>query len=289
MSFIFFITIFLSFLHETHENVGCISCHNFENPKPTIKTTDKSCSQCHQNEITLTLPNKINYSTKFKHSNHSFLECSSCHKKERELKADGMKKCVSCHKKEECSSCHYYQSGYFKKEVNGKKFTPESHKKSSFQTKHTTTNEKECLQCHQKTECISCHTARRRDSSFHPSDYLSFHKYEKEFNSCNSCHKNGESCSSCHQKSGLDSEEKYGSTFKRDFNIHPTSFKDNHKREARKNIQKCMSCHKESDCLSCHKALNPHKKGGDPCRNVDATKKSCIKCHQDGSKRCNNN
>ncbi|MBN2695635.1 cytochrome c3 family protein [bacterium] len=283
----FYILILLSFIHSKHENMDCISCHNFENPTPKIETIDKNCLKCHTEKINLTIPNKIEYSTKFKHNTHQFLNCLDCHKKESNLETLGMKKCVGCHKKDECSTCHYYQNGYFNSSVAGKIFIPKNHKKNDFNIKHTVSNEKECLQCHSKMECISCHNAKKRGNSFHPADYISFHKYEKNFTNCNSCHKNGESCNSCHQKSGLDFNQKYSTSFKKNFNIHPDGFKDNHKKEAQKDIQKCLTCHTESSCLSCHKAINPHVKGKNPCRNLEATKKSCIKCHTDGSSRCN--
>jgi hypothetical protein len=58
----------------------------------------------------------------------------------------------------------------------------------------------------------------------------------------------------------------------------------NHGVAARQNIESCISCHSERDCLTCHSAqsgrhFNPHGPGFDPERLRRRNPQTCAACH----------
>jgi hypothetical protein len=196
-----------------------------------------------------------------------------------------MKTCTSCHDTKEntskpsCETCHTYNKK-FTTHYKNKTFVPLSHNKFNYKTKHIVTNENYCLQCHKKSYCLDCHKSSSKFNSsdkFHPIDYLSIHKYEKNLNSCSSCHKEQKDCKACHQKSGIDTTNLQNQN--RKYRIHPENW--NHGNAAYKNISSCVSCHTENDCMSCHKTgLNPHQKVKNICNRAVKEKRSCEKCHE---------
>ena len=62
------------------------------------------------------------------------------------------------------------------------------------------------------------------------------------------------------------------------------AFALNHGVAARQNIESCVSCHSERDCLVCHSAqggrrFNPHGPGFDPERLRRRNPQMCAACH----------
>jgi hypothetical protein len=58
----------------------------------------------------------------------------------------------------------------------------------------------------------------------------------------------------------------------------------NHGQAARQNLESCVACHAESDCLTCHSALggrrfNPHGPGFDPETLKRKNSQACTVCH----------
>jgi len=276
------IIFFLLFNHSVHQNFNCVTCHNNETNKELIsnKNTNKNCKNCHKEKRTkfkLRLDNTIN----FNHKTHIFIDCKNCHIKKDNYKIinPSMDSCMSCHteKKQNCKYCHKYKNNKLKLKLKNKFFKPKSHYNANFSTFHIVNDEKSCLSCHKKQYCINCHTAKKKITSFHNEDYLTIHKYELNFGSCQSCHKNNNDCKACHQKTGIDTTKKREI---KNYKIHPKNWI--HGESARKDITKCISCHTEKDCLKCHKNdENPHKQINNICEQKNKVKNSCLKCHKE--------
>jgi len=281
------VLIFLTFSHFNHESISCESCHNLKNPQKVLKTNNKTCNECHKSNP------KIHYFTlkdkngiKFKHESHQFLSCNTCHIVKKEtISNPNMKTCTSCHdskentSKPDCASCHTYNK-IFVTHYKDKIYKPISHQKFNYKTKHIVKNENYCLQCHKKSYCLDCHSSSSKFNSsnkFHPIDYLAIHKYEKNLNSCKSCHQKENDCKSCHQKAGIDTTDLVKQN--RKYRVHKENW--DHGKAAYKNINNCVSCHTENDCKSCHQTeINPHKKVKNICKRSVKQKRSCEKCHE---------
>ena len=281
------ILIFLTFSHFNHEKIACETCHNMENPQKILKTDKKLCVECHKDNpkkhyFTLKDSNGI----KFTHAPHQFLSCSNCHTiiKDKIIKPK-MENCSSCHdsqkdsSKPNCVQCHTYNKR-FVTHYKKKTFTPLNHNNINYKVKHIVSNENYCMQCHKKSYCKDCHDSSSKFNSaekFHTIDYLSIHKYEKNLNTCKSCHKNNKDCKACHQKSGIDTTDLTKQN--RNYTIHAKNW--NHGKAAYKNINSCVSCHSQNDCISCHKKdENPHKRNKKICKNAVKQKRSCERCHE---------
>jgi hypothetical protein len=58
----------------------------------------------------------------------------------------------------------------------------------------------------------------------------------------------------------------------------------NHGQAARQNLESCVACHAERDCLTCHSAqggrrFNPHGPGFDPETMRRKNSQACTVCH----------
>jgi len=282
------VLIFLTFSHVNHEKITCDSCHNLQSPQKVLNTNKKECASCHlKNPKTYNFSLKDTNGIKFKHENHKFLSCDSCHKLEKDrFKKTKMKTCNSCHdskknkNKPNCVKCHTYNTKFITR-YKEKTFIPVSHSNFNFKTKHLVNNENYCLQCHEKSYCLDCHKSSSKFNTaskfkVHSIDYISIHKFEKNLSTCKSCHKQEKDCKACHQKSGIDTSNLKKQN--RKYKIHKDNW--NHGKAAYKNISNCVSCHTQNDCITCHKKdINPHKKVKNICNRSKKEKRSCEKCH----------
>jgi Doubled CXXCH motif (Paired_CXXCH_1) len=104
--------------------------------------------------------------------------------------------------------------------------------------------------------------------------------YSRE-SSCSDCHNQGQFCANCHLKAGLVSP---GQLRGRGYHDAKQSFLLNHGQAARQNLESCVSCHSERDCLTCHSAaggrrFNPHGPGFDPGTLRRKNPSMCTACH----------
>lgn len=132
-----------------------------------------------------------------------------------------------------------------------------------------------CANCHKEDFCTDCHDGRVRPRSIHPSDYLNMHAVEArmETTRCQSCHQYQSFCVGCHMRVGV--SESSPAAAKDSGRFHPPKsiWSDppmrpgHHGFEAERNLNACVSCHTERDCVVCHGALgvgggfDPHKSG----------------------------
>jgi Cytochrome c7 and related cytochrome c len=176
-------------------------------------------------------------------------------------------------------------------------------------------DERYCLTCHKRSECVDCHGGTVRPFDIHPSDYVSLHGVDARRNTpdCSSCHRNQTFCIGCHQRSGVAADPEGGVPGQKPRNpfgtgtglkqFHPPGWvrdaaagagTSGHAQQARRNIRSCVSCHREESCLSCHSAdvtrgagVSPHGPGfwgTARCRALSANnRRACLKCHALGA------
>jgi hypothetical protein len=204
--------------------------------------------------------------------------------------------CAACHTQESCLTCHVAQPAVAaalpaagpgrgpgasvqrrRPAWHGEDFT-ERHAPAA------TASARSCAACHARADCLDCHrlTAAAGAPGFHPSGFLARHPasaYNRE-TSCADCHNTGSFCADCHQQAGLASR----GTLRGGFHDAKRSFILGHGPAARQNLESCVACHAERDCLTCHSALggrrfNPHGPGFDADRMRRHNTQMCTVCH----------
>jgi hypothetical protein len=135
-----------------------------------------------------------------------------------------------------------------------------------------------------RPQCLDCHRPNPADPTpgYHPAGFLSRHPaaaYTRE-TSCSDCHNTGQFCADCHVKAGLSAQGPL------DAGYHDAKqyFLLNHGQAARQNLESCVTCHAERDCLTCHSVVggrrfNPHGPGFDPGTLRRKNSQACTVCH----------
>ncbi len=153
-----------------------------------------------------------------------------------------------------------------------------------------------CANCHKEDFCTDCHDGRVRPRSIHPSDYLNMHAIEARMGTqqCQSCHRDQSFCLDCHLRVGV--AESSPPNAKDNARFHPPKeiWSDpprkpgHHAYEAERNLNQCVSCHTERDCVVCHGALgvgagfDPHMAGfaGGCATQFRRNPRPCLVCHE---------
>jgi hypothetical protein len=154
-----------------------------------------------------------------------------------------------------------------------------------------------CASCHKEDFCVDCHDGRVRPRNIHPNDYLSMHPVDARMNSerCTSCHRQQSFCLDCHLRAGVGESSPSGvkSSVTR---FHPPAAiwsgpvrgPGHHAFEAQRNLNACVSCHVERDCVACHggsgigAGANIHPAGFlSSCgMQMRRNPRPCLVCHQ---------
>lgn len=156
-----------------------------------------------------------------------------------------------------------------------------------------------CGNCHKEEFCTACHDGRVRPRSIHPNDYLNMHAVEAQLatQKCTGCHREQSFCLTCHQRLGVSMS---GPTGVRDSGrFHPPKNvwsnaprrPGHHAYEAMRNLNACVSCHIERDCVVCHggqgigAGFNPHSGGfiGGCGTQLRRNPRPCYVCHEPGA------
>ncbi len=206
-------------------------------------------------------------------------------------------KCATCHTAESCEECHaatphvaadLYRAG------DGRgagaavsRRAPPSHG-DDYRYRHAAdanASSQSCAACHGQEDCLECHLPHAAEMSdgFHPADFLSRHPtaaWSRE-TSCSDCHDAQSFCASCHEASGLGAGTGQLGT---GYHDGKDAFLLGHGPAARRNLETCVTCHSEPDCLQCHSAqrgrgFSPHGPGFDPEKARAANSESCTACH----------
>jgi len=203
--------------------------------------------------------------------------------------------CATCHTQQSCLTCHVAQPGVaVALHASGpgrgqgaslKRRRPPSHG-DDFTDAHgpfASAARKSCSACHARADCLACHRPDPASGlGYHPVGFLSRHPasaYARE-TSCAECHNSGSFCTDCHQQAGLTSR----GPLQPGFHDANSGFLLGHGPAARQNLESCVTCHAERDCLTCHSALggrnfNPHGPGFDAARLKRKNPQMCSACH----------
>ncbi|MEB2312811.1 MAG: cytochrome c family protein [Sorangiineae bacterium] len=118
-----------------------------------------------------------------------------------------------------------------------------------------------CASCHTAASCTECHDGRVRPREVHPNDWLAMHPIAAKQDSprCTSCHRQQSFCLTCHQRAGVTMSGPTENLAGRGrFHPPPSVWTDaprgpgHHAWEAQRNLNTCVSCHTERDCVLCH-------------------------------------
>lgn len=206
--------------------------------------------------------------------------------------------CVACHTRESCSTCHAARlprgaaslaalgPGRGAGAITERK-PPASHT-PLFAEQHgpeASATPASCASCHVRADCLDCHRPGPASAGgYHPAGFLASHPvqaYAREA-SCADCHNQGQFCASCHAQAGLAGRGAAGQGAR--YHDGKQFFLLGHGQAARQNLESCVSCHVEKDCLSCHAAnvgrrFSPHGPGFDPARLRRKNPELCAVCH----------
>ncbi len=152
-----------------------------------------------------------------------------------------------------------------------------------------------CASCHKEEYCTGCHDGRVRPRSVHPNDYISMHPVEARLamQRCTSCHQEQSFCVTCHQRSGVSMSGPAGVRESGRFHPPKAIWSDaprktgHHAFEAQRNLNACVGCHVERDCVLCHggtgvgAGFNPHRRSFvDNCgAEMRKNPRPCYSCH----------
>jgi hypothetical protein len=155
-----------------------------------------------------------------------------------------------------------------------------------------------CANCHREDYCTDCHDGKVRSHVVHPSDYLNMHPIEARMQTvkCQSCHEEQSFCLGCHQRLGIamsgptDVRESGRFHPAKDIWSDPPRKPGHHSFEAEKNLNQCVSCHTERDCVVCHGAqgigggFDPHRSSfvAGCATQFRRNPRPCFVCHDPG-------
>jgi hypothetical protein len=204
--------------------------------------------------------------------------------------------CATCHTRESCATCHRgtgivvahgLPAAGQGRAVGARveRRLPDWHTRR-FVGRHGPTasaDPSRCAVCHARSECLDCHRPNAgATGTYHAAGFLARHPaaaYGRQ-NDCSECHNPASFCASCHTRAGFRS---HNGLLQGQYHDAGSVFLLNHGRAARFNLESCVTCHSERDCLACHSAqtrhFNPHGPGFDPERLKRKNPETCSACH----------
>ncbi|MBI5490347.1 MAG: hypothetical protein HY905_23625 [Deltaproteobacteria bacterium] len=291
----------------------CTGCHPFDRPSPAERVDradPEVCGVCHaldeRGRISLPAVQPRFPALDFDHRAHdqdSAAPCSACHDAEQlaSRATPSMQGCMTCHDDAldgGCAICHLHD------EVGRLIVDRPDHPRlvptewmgdlwhgSDFDTAHgvaARTKRDVCDSCHEPTFCEGCHLGEALEQRFHPAGWITLHGAAERSTDldCETCHRGQEMCLTCHRRAGVsfDSPE-LGRTVPRGLSFHADTWSsrpEEHARDARRNLESCVSCHSAGDCLVCHASgPSPHGPGwGSRCSDLrEVSPDTCLVCH----------
>lgn len=206
--------------------------------------------------------------------------------------------CTSCHTQESCLACHAPTPGVARAMPAAgpgrgrgaviERRRPASHG-ADFSENHgpvASSRPQNCSACHARAECYSCHQPNPGDASrgYHPAGFLSQHPsaaYSRQAD-CSNCHNTRQFCTTCHVNAGF----ALGGRLRLGYHDANRNFLLGHGQAARQELESCVSCHTEQECMQCHAAsavggrnFNPHGPGFDPETLRRKNSQTCTACH----------
>jgi hypothetical protein len=265
----------------------------------------------------------------FDHQKHLSrnIGCQQCHGDVQDLELatrdqmPRMRGCFGCHQHPEaasrgeakaaCETCHLKggaaDSGRLKTTFASGTMTPprwlhNAQHGADFVQRHkyVAANDSQfCGNCHKEDYCVACHDGRVRPRNIHPADYINMHATEARLatQKCTSCHREQSFCLTCHQRLGVTMSGPSGIRAGGRFHPPKQEWSDaprgpgHHAFEAMRNLNACVSCHIERDCVICHggagigAGFNPHSGGfaAGCATQFRRNPRPCYVCHEPGA------
>lgn len=266
----------------------------------------------------------------FDHQKHAArnIKCQQCHGDVEQLELatrdqmPRMRGCIGCHQhpdaasrgdaKSACETCHIKATGaaeggrlrttFASGTMNPPRWLHNARHGADFIERHkyVAANDSQfCASCHKEEYCVACHDGRVRPRSIHPADYLNMHATEARLatQKCTSCHREQSFCLQCHQRLGVSMSGPTGAREAGRFHPPKQEWSDaprrpgHHAFEAMRNLNACVSCHVERDCVICHGGagigggFNPHGGGfvGGCATQLRRNPRPCYVCHEPGA------
>mgnify|MGYP001574878488 CR=1 FL=1 len=279
----------VTFSHKLHTDneVECKTCHiditKSNQSKDNNLPDKKICLDCHdEKDFSGSMPKikydrkyvtatQADYPVKFSHKKHldKFFDCLKCHLSFRRVteeqkhipesnkvadnKLPSMTVCNECHKVNtgKCNTCHLT--------LGSDKYIPASHDKTLWIKWHKEQAE------HNDKLCADCHKGDIRVNSSQKVLSGPGHNLEGKAKECAECHKG---------------------------DVRPNQHGNNyiliHGVDAKVDSEKCIVCHKRSECRECHKATDFNTKmhssewiNGGHSRQARNNLNSCVSCHDE--------
>ncbi len=210
--------------------------------------------------------------------------------------AENAMQCSTCHARPSCTTCHGGATELpgailqlptpdapATQGVQTRRRAPTGHV-ADFVSRHggsAAAEQPNCSVCHSQNYCATCHDGPT-GGSYHADNFMARHGPEAfgRANDCASCHNTEAFCRDCHVSNGISSEAGRGAAF---HDAEPY-WLIGHGQAARQELESCVSCHQQSDCMRCHSALtgggiSPHGPDFDGSRLSDANPTTCRLCH----------
>lgn len=203
--------------------------------------------------------------------------------------------CSTCHATEDCTVCHQAPAPELVTALPSRddvqapgvrvaRRAPESHESFFFQEAHGTLAAAEdgsCATCHTERYCVDCHDGPS-DGGYHPPDFVAQHSavaYGQQ-DECSTCHNTAVFCRTCHVENGMGSQGRLGPGY---HDAEPIWLL-RHGQAARQNLEGCVSCHEQRDCMQCHSTLgsfqiSPHPRDFDAEAAWARNPRTCLACH----------
>jgi hypothetical protein len=265
----------------------CTTCHAGVRSGGSPYPDPAFCASCHdgsmQRKVDWTPPPvESRANLRFSHVSHPAFECAQCHQPGGgAVQPAHAETCMACHGISEhqnravskCEMCHVQPPA------------PPSHK-FDWRRQHASeadASPERCATCHVRADCLDCHRpgAASPTGGYHPVDFLQRHPasaYNRE-TECSTCHNPAQFCQSCHQQAGLVSN---GRDLGAGYHDANRNFIAGHGQVARQNLETCVACHSQQDCLRCHTQINPHGPDFDPEKWRNRNDTVCLTCHTGG-------
>jgi hypothetical protein len=283
-------------------------------PKPNLvfnhkKHVDRNiaCQQCHGNVEELELATRDQLPR--------MRGCFGCHQMYDAARGEAKGACTTCHLRDPANGSTQllperrgvivgnriktmYASGTLKppRWLHNAAHTPDFIERH----KMVAANDSEfCGNCHKEDFCTGCHDGRVRPKNIHPNDYIQMHPVEARMESqrCTSCHREQSFCLTCHQRLGVSmsgpADVRENGRFHPPKNIWSDAPRKpgHHSQEAVRNLNACVSCHIERDCVRCHGGqgvgggFNPHPASfaAGCTTQLKRNPRPCLTCHVPGS------
>jgi len=268
----------------------CASCHETVTRKAAGQTLEPKCVYCHTgvdfakdaSPLRVTYPAANLIMNHKKHADAG-IKCIACHTGQTDIATVGTgslpseELCLSCHNTDRntrgCMLCHPADSGGTLRKAPQPRRGLLDHQ-DRWLVRHATVARYEkpaCDACHKPNECFDCHGGLVKPQQVHPGDFKLTHAAEakKDPQRCTACHQQSRDCRLCHERLGMG--EKSGAVA-RSAQIHPPGWgscslnASHHAYQAKRSIGNCASCHRESQCIRCHRPggecgglLSPHR------------------------------